>query len=42
MVDQDKRKAKAAHDEAIAVFPTSLLSPAFGFRAAGRLNHAIQ
>ncbi len=29
--------AAAAHDEAIAVFPTSLLSPAFGFRAAGRV-----
>ena len=29
--------AAAAHDEAIAVFPTSLLSPAFGFHAAGRL-----
>jgi LemA protein len=29
--------AAAAYDEAIATFPTSLLSPAFGFRAAGRL-----
>lgn len=29
--------AAAAYDEAIAVFPTSVLSPAFGFRAAGRL-----
>jgi LemA protein len=29
--------AAVAHDEAIAVFPTSVLSPAFGFRAAGRL-----
>ncbi|MBK9136677.1 MAG: LemA family protein [Betaproteobacteria bacterium] len=29
--------AAAAHDEAIAVFPTSLLSPVFGLRAAGRL-----
>lgn len=29
--------AAAAHDVAIAVFPTSLLSPAFGFRAAGRI-----
>lgn len=29
--------AAAAYDEAIAVFPTSLLSGAFGFRAAGRL-----
>jgi LemA protein len=28
--------AAAAYDEAIAVFPTSLLSGAFGFRAAGR------
>ncbi|MCW5635465.1 MAG: LemA family protein [Rubrivivax sp.] len=27
----------AAHDEAIGQFPTSMLSPAFGFRAAGRL-----
>lgn len=29
--------AAAAYDEAIAVFPTSLLSTAFGFRAAGRV-----
>ena len=29
--------AAAAYDEAITVFPTSVLSPAFGFRAAGRL-----
>jgi len=29
--------AAAAYDEAITVFPTSLLSPAFGFQAAGRL-----
>lgn len=29
--------AAAAHDEAIAVFPTSVLSPLFGFRAAGRI-----
>jgi LemA protein len=29
--------AAAAYDEAIAIFPTSLLSPAFGFRAAGRV-----
>ncbi|MBL8345354.1 MAG: LemA family protein [Rubrivivax sp.] len=29
--------AAAVHDEAVAVFPTSLLSPAFGFPAAGRL-----
>jgi LemA protein len=29
--------AAAAYDEAIAIFPTSLLSRAFGFLAAGRL-----
>ncbi|MBL8287741.1 MAG: LemA family protein [Rubrivivax sp.] len=29
--------AAAAYDEAIALFPTSLLRPLFGFRAAGRL-----
>ena len=29
--------AAAAHDEAVALFPTSLLSPLFGFAAAGRL-----
>jgi LemA protein len=29
--------AAAAHDEAIAVFPTSLLSPAFGFGPCGRI-----
>ena len=29
--------AASAHDEAIRVFPTSLLTPAFGFHAAGRL-----
>ncbi len=29
--------AAAAHDEAITLFPTSILSRAFGFQAAGRL-----
>ena len=29
--------AAAAYDEAIAIFPTSLLSRAFGFEAAGRI-----